>query len=90
MNYNDEMPTTVTNTMRMPVKRALLVGINYIGNRAQLRGNFTRTYLSAYMYTSPCVSMYLSTYLFIDENIIDVLNVGIYTYDSVWMNILVR
>ena len=38
MNYNEQMPTTVTNTMRMPVKRALLIGINYIGNRAQLRG----------------------------------------------------
>ena len=38
MNYNEQMPTTVTNTIRMPVKRALLIGINYIGNRAQLRG----------------------------------------------------
>ena len=40
MNYNEETPTTATNTMRMPVKRALLVGINYIGNRAQLRGMY--------------------------------------------------
>ena len=43
MNYNEEMPTSVTNTMRMPIKRALLIGINYIGNRAQLRGSFCRT-----------------------------------------------
>ena len=40
IQYNTPEATCKTNTIRLPVKRALLVGINYIGNRAQLKGIF--------------------------------------------------
>ena len=36
--FSNPEATSVSGTVRLPIKRALLVGINYIGNRAQLKG----------------------------------------------------